>query len=739
MDAGRRASTEARSLRYAWRAGMIGLDPPKRTLEIFRAIDRLGQLGSAIAIAAIRHGERVGLIDELGSLTFADLHARSDALACGLRARGVGEGECVGILCRNHRGFLDITFAATKVGARVLYLNTDFAGPQLQDVAAREGVTLLVHDQEYEELVAPIDSAARLLGWTDDISQADSLEALVRSFAGSVPPPPAARASLVLLTSGTTGTPKGAPRDQGRSLAPLGALLSKVPYRADESTYVAAPMFHGLGFTQMVLSVTLGCTTIVQRRFAPERALEAVAEHRPTALVVVPVMLARIVSVLEDSPGKYDTSSLRIVFCSGAQLEAELVRRARRTIGEKLYNFYGSTEVAYATFATPEDLRSAPGCAGKVPFGAVVRLYDFDGRPVSGVDRPGRIFVGNGFQFEGYTGGGAKESIDGLMSTGDVGHFDAAGRLWIDGRDDDMIVSGGENLFPGEVEELLITHPAIEEAAVTGVDDAEFGKRLAAFVVLRPGSSLSEDEVREFVKDNLARYKVPRDVAFLDELPRNPTGKVLKGGSCAQVPERAVVGRRRTQAERRATTRGALLDAALACLIEDGYAGLTTRKVAERAGVSQGTQMHYFPTRARFVAEAVRHVAFKLDAELRERDAVHARTDRRRLEELLDHVWEIHTGPMFQAAMELWVAARTDAEIRAEMDAVQRDISRLIREGAAELFPELMARPRAGELLEVSLAMMRGLALLRFTETRADVERRWRRARLYLLELYGQL
>jgi fatty-acyl-CoA synthase len=244
--------------------------------------------------------------------------------------------------------------------------------------------------------------------------------------------------------------------------------------------------------------------------------------------VVVPVMLRRIVSLLEDEPGRFDTSSLRLVFVSGSQLEAELVRRAQATIGDKLYNFYGTTEVAYATFATPEDLRAAPGCAGRVPFGAVVRLYDDQGRPVDGPGRVGRIFVGNSFQFEGYTGGGGKEIIDGLMSTGDVGHFDAAGRLFVDGRDDDMIVSGGENLFPGEVEELLITHAAVEEAAVIGVDDAEFGKRLAAFVVRRSEEQLSEDEVREFVKQNLARFKVPRDVVFLDELPRNPSGKVLK-------------------------------------------------------------------------------------------------------------------------------------------------------------------------------------------------------------------
>jgi fatty-acyl-CoA synthase len=525
----RRAATELRALGHAFRAGMIGLDPPSRALRIYRALDRLGQLGAAIAIAAIRHGDRVGVLDERGAVSFAELDARSDALACALRDRGMREGDGVGVLCRNHRGFIDITFGAAKVGARVLYLNTDFAGPQLRDVCRREDVSLLVHDEEYNQLVEPIEARhGRLLGWTDGEPPADSLEAAIAAFAGHTPPPPEDSASVVLLTSGTTGTPKGAPRHQGRSLAPIGALLSKVPYRARESTYVAAPLFHGLGFTQMVLSVTLGCTTILQRRFQPERVLEAISRQRPTALVVVPVMLQRIVAVLEAEPGRFDTSSLRIVFCSGAQLEAELVRRARATIGEKLYNFYGSTEVAYATFATPDDLRLAPGCAGRVPFGAVVRLYDLQGRPVRGPDRPGRIFVGNGFQFDGYTGGGSKETIDGLMSTGDVGHFDGSGRLFIDGRDDDMIVSGGENLFPGEVEELLLTHPAIEEASAIGVDDEQFGKRLAAFVVLKPGASLSADEVRDFVRENLARYKVPRDVTFLAELPRNPTGKVLK-------------------------------------------------------------------------------------------------------------------------------------------------------------------------------------------------------------------
>jgi AcrR family transcriptional regulator len=197
--------------------------------------------------------------------------------------------------------------------------------------------------------------------------------------------------------------------------------------------------------------------------------------------------------------------------------------------------------------------------------------------------------------------------------------------------------------------------------------------------------------------------------------------------------------RRRTQAERRATTRAALLDAALQCLIEEGYANLTTRNVAERAGVSQGTQMHYFPTRARFLAEAVRHVAVKLFDELREQDQLHARSERRRLEALLEHVWEIHTGPVFQATMELWVAARTDPEIRGAMAEVARDITRLIAQGGVELFPELMAKRRSGELLDMGLATMRGLSLLRSSANASEIDRRWRRARENLLELYERL
>jgi fatty-acyl-CoA synthase len=286
-------------------------------------------------------------------------------------------------------------------------------------------------------------------------------------------------------------------------------------------------MFHSWGFAHFTLALPLASTLVLRRRFDPEDTLRVVAQHRASALAVVPVMLQRILELPKETIARYDTHALKVIAVSGSALPGELATRAMDVFGDVVYNLYGSTEVAWATIATPSDLRAAPGTAGRPPLGTIVKLLDAEGREA----RPGeggRIFVANELVFEGYTGGGGKEIVGGLMSTGDVGHFDAAGRLFVDGRDDEMIVSGGENVFPREVEDLLADSEQIEEAAVIGVDDAEWGQRLKAFVVPRNGAQLSEDTVKGYVKENLARYKVPREVVFLDELPRNATGKVLK-------------------------------------------------------------------------------------------------------------------------------------------------------------------------------------------------------------------
>ncbi|MGA2926082.1 MAG: AMP-binding protein, partial [Solirubrobacteraceae bacterium] len=286
--------------------------------------------------------------------------------------------------------------------------------------------------------------------------------------------------------------------------------------------------FHALGFTQAIVAVGLGSTLVVRRRFDPEVTLDSLAEHGASAIVLVPVMLRRILELGDATiAARLAPDRLRIIFVSGSALGADLAKRSIAAFGPVVYNLYGSTEVAYATIATPEDLQAQPGCAGKVVRGSVVKILDDDGHEVAPGQR-GRIFVANASQFEGYTGGGRKHEVRGLMSSGDVGHFARDGRLFIDGREDEMIVSGGENVFPAEVEELLAGHAAIDEAAVIGIEDAQFGQRLKAFVVVREGARLTEADVKEYVKQNLAGYKAPREVSFLHRLPRNPTGKVLK-------------------------------------------------------------------------------------------------------------------------------------------------------------------------------------------------------------------
>jgi len=331
----------------------------------------------------------------------------------------------------------------------------------------------------------------------------------------------------VILTSGTTGAPKGAARKEPDSLEPMAAMLSKIPLRAQGATMIAAPMFHSWGFAHFTLALPLASTLVLRRKFDPEDTLRAVAHHRASALALVPVMLQRILDLGPETIARYDLHALKVVALSGSALPGDLATRTMDLLGEVLYNLYGSTEVAWGTIATPADLRAAPGTAGRPPMGTVVKLLDGEGREV-GPQKGGRIFVANEMMFDGYTGGGGKEIVGGLMSTGDVGHFDLAGRLFVDGRDDEMIVSGGENVFPREVEDLLADHEAIEEAAVVGVPDEEFGQRLKAFVVRRDGAELDEQDVKRYVKENLARFKVPRDIVFVEELPRNATGKVLK-------------------------------------------------------------------------------------------------------------------------------------------------------------------------------------------------------------------
>jgi fatty-acyl-CoA synthase len=523
-----RGSAELHYVRKMFEAGALKLESPQAIVAIAADIARWGEIGMIPAVNARRTPHRLAIIDDDGTMTFRELDDAVNAVANALVSMGVEGGNGVAILARNHRWFLIANYACARAGARTILLNTEFSGPQIADVADREGARLLIYDDEYADAVSQANfELGKLRAFAETPDGDETLAQVIARSSKEPAPKPSKHSSLIILTSGTTGTPKGANRSQPPTLAPVGGVLSHVPFKSGEVTDLPSPMFHALGYLHGTIAMTLGSTLVLRRKFRPLTVVEDIEKHRATALVVVPVMLSRILDALDSADRSYDLSSLRIVFVSGSQLGAELATRATKRLGPVIYNLYGSTEIAFASIARPQDLEINPSTVGPVVKGAKVKIFDDQGTELPR-GQIGRIFVGNFFPFAGYTGGGGKQIIDGLLSSGDMGYFDDNGLLYVTGRDDEMIVSGGENVFPAEVEDLINGHPDVIEATALGVDDPDYGARLRAFVVKQQDSDLDEDAVKSYVKEHLARYKVPRDVIFLDELPRNPTGKILK-------------------------------------------------------------------------------------------------------------------------------------------------------------------------------------------------------------------
>ncbi len=528
----KQAVRHARMVKVMAASGVIRPYGPVKLMGVGKTIRDWGiGFAGGIGALAIRSPQDVGLIDELGELTWSELDERATRLAHGLKDLGVCEGDSVAVLCRNHRYFVDTSTALSKLGADILYLNTAFSAPQLGEVCQREKPAAIVYDDEFSELVdeSGID-VSRVIAWHDgETADVPHVEDLIEKGATERHSAPEHATRPVILTSGTTGTPKGAPRGES-GLDGAVALLSKMPFRTGGTTYVVAPLFHTWGWAHLNLAMLLGSTVVLRRRFDPADCLETIQKYDVDAMIVIPVMMQRIMKLSEDERSG-DFSRLKVVAASGSALPGDLATDWMDAFGDNLYNTYGSTEVAWATIAQPQDMREAPGTAGKAPYNTVVEIYDEHGKRLE-PGEPGRIFVGNTMLFGGYTGDEdeGKEMIDGLMSSGDIGRLDEQGRLFIEGRDDEMIVSGGENVFPKEVEDCLSRHEHVEDVAAIGVEDEDYGMRLKAFVVTSGDVDQEElrDTLKAHVKENLARYKVPREIVFLDELPRNSTGKVLK-------------------------------------------------------------------------------------------------------------------------------------------------------------------------------------------------------------------
>jgi acyl-CoA synthetase (AMP-forming)/AMP-acid ligase II len=515
-----------------YRAGVIAPMRPDRYVRMATAVRREGMtVTTGFTVAAQRCPDRPALIDELGTLTWRELGQHSDALAAALQALPGGPPQVVGIMARNHRGFVESLVAASRIGADVLLLNTSFAGPALAEVVAREEVDAAIFDEEFTPSISHAlkdrPQAARIVAWADHpTAHPVTVAGLINGHVGQRPSPSARKSKLILLTSGTTGSPKGA-KHSGGGPETLKAILDRTPWRAEEVTVIVAPMFHAWGFGQLVFAAMMSCTIVTRRKFDPEATLAMIDEHRATGLCVVPVMFDRIMDLPDDVRARYSGRSLRIAAASGSRMRPDVVIKFMDQFGDVIYNNYNATEAGMIAAATPADLRIAPDTAGRPAEGTDIRILDTEYRELP-TGEIGTIFVRNSTQFDGYTSGVTKDFHDGYMSSGDVGYLDETGRLFVVGRDDEMIVSGGENVYPTEVENMLAAHPEVAEAAVIGVDDEQYGQRLAAFVVLAHGALATPDVMKQHVRENLANYKVPRSITMLNELPRSSTGKIAR-------------------------------------------------------------------------------------------------------------------------------------------------------------------------------------------------------------------
>jgi acyl-CoA synthetase (AMP-forming)/AMP-acid ligase II len=480
------------------------------------------QMGPAAGamVGAIVYPDAVGIVDETSTATMRELDQRSSAVARGLYAAGFRAGDAIGLLARNSAAFYEATVGASRLGIDLTYLNTGFVAGQVAEVADQRRLTGLIYDQEFADRIPA--TVRKVVTVEDGSHRPPSLAAMAAGPSRPPPPRPTRPGRHIILTSGTTGRPKAVARSGG-GVASVIALLSGLPLRVRETHLIAAPLFHAWGWLNMLLTMLLSGTVVVRRRFDAQSTLAQIEHERCHVLIAVPSMLRQIMDLPVAVRRRYDTTSLRVVAVSGSALSPSLAGSFMDEFGEILFSLYGSTEAAYATVATPVDLRGAPGTAGRPLPMVRVRVVDQHGR-----DRPrgqrGRIVV------HGRDTVAADQEEPGptAMRTGDLGWIDEAGRLFVAGREDDMVIVGGENVYPIGVEQTLEEHPDIVEAAVVGAPDRRLGQVLVAHVVIRPGAALTAETIRDWCRTRLARYQVPHRVIFHERLPHGETGKIVK-------------------------------------------------------------------------------------------------------------------------------------------------------------------------------------------------------------------
>lgn len=494
-------------------------------------IGRGTSLGIVLQMNAITVGKKPAIVDQKGTLTWRELDAEVNRFSRALYRGGLKGGDKLALLLRNGREAAIAALAAQRTGIVACPLNTWAKPRELKAVLENVNPDLLVYDTLHLDQIktaVPEGSSLVAVGETGDTVEGSVMWDDFIDGCGTGRLKPVTRnrgsAKIIIQTSGTTGTPKGAARDSSAAgMGALANLLGTVPYRRDDRVYIPAPLFHSFGLATFTFATALGATMVLPPKFDPEQSLRDIEEHRCTAASFVPVMIRRIVSLDDDVKDAFDLSSLRIVMASGSVLSLDLKKAATELFGDVLYDLYGSTEAGWVAIATPDDIKNKPKSLGRPVEGIEIAIFDNDGNRCE-AGQTGEIFVRSNVLFEGYTSGDNKDERDGFMSIGDLGHLDDDGHLYVESRSDDMVIVGGENVYPIEIEEVIEAVDGVSEVTVLGIEDDEYGHVLAAFVV----GSASEETIRSACKDELASYKVPRRIEILDELPRTSTGKVIK-------------------------------------------------------------------------------------------------------------------------------------------------------------------------------------------------------------------
>ncbi|MEJ7603275.1 MAG: AMP-binding protein [Kofleriaceae bacterium] len=508
---------------------------------------RQTRLGPHLAVMfhAAAHPDKEALVEYLEGgrvrrFTWGEFDATINRLAQALLARGVTGGSRVAIMLPNGSEYLIAQQALARLGATAVQIGYRLKPGEIAYILANaEPRATLVH----AELLTTIREARAeaglggpmiVIGGNGELSSDDT--DWDHAIAASSPEFPRRTqggdgGGVIVYTSGTTGKPKGANRAWRKTgFESVADMILQVGMTADDRHLVVCPLYHSAAPAFVAVMMSLGSTIVLMNHFDPEGALALIQREQITCSLMVPTMIIRLANLPAETIAKYDTSSLRWIMSAAAPLTTEAARRFMAHFGHILWNFYGATETGLVTLASPRDHVERPGTIGRSLRGNEIRLLDDAGADVP-PGQIGELYARNSTLISGYhknEEATRSSQREGFFSVGDMGRLDPEGYYFLESRKHDMVISGGVNIYPREIEDHLNTHPAILEAAVVGVPDPEWGETLKAFIVLRGTQQITETEVIDYCRVALADFKRPRKVAFLEELPRNPTGKILK-------------------------------------------------------------------------------------------------------------------------------------------------------------------------------------------------------------------